>query len=376
MLPGGLDPGYRQALAAGHTEYIRVDVLDGAGNALPIPANRQGEDGGLMFIDGSVSANLQSNVTRELDLTFDEALYPFGPDYILAPYGNRLKVTRGIKFATGDRFAWTVFTGRIQIDVDAVDGTVPVSASDRANEVVEAKFLFPTNSSIGITLSQQWIQLIHGGVPDAVFGASDTFSQPMPSLAWAEDRAGAATEISTSVGAYWYCLADGSFVQRRYPWTVAATPVLTLSDGIGGVLAGAPSRDRSDVYNSITVTSERADGTAPLYALAQDTNPLSPTYVGGNFGLRHRVIPLQSPTSAGATQAAAEAWLKSSIALTESWTWSMPCDASLELGDVLTLNARTESGIIQVLSAFNMPLTPGNFMNCTGRAQVIGGLTG
>jgi len=374
MLPGGLDPGYRKALAGPHTEYIRIDVLDGFGNVLDIPGNLQGEDGGLMFIDGSVSATLQSNVTRQLELTVDERLYPAGPDWLLAPYGNRLQVTRGIKFPTGDHFAWTVFTGRIQNDVNAIDGQVEVTGMDRASEVVEAKFLYPVNSSEGITVSQQWVQLIHGGVPDARFGVSDSFAQPMPNLAWADDRAGAATEVSTSVGAFWYCLADGSFVQRRYPWTIAAPSILTLNDGIGGVVAGVPSRDRSDVYNSVTVTSERADGSAPLYAVAQDTNPDSPTYVGGPFGFRQRIVPLQTPTTAGATQAAANAWLRSSVALNEAWSWQMPCDASAELGDVYTLNARGESGIIQVLAAFVMPLTPGQFMACTGRAQVIGGL--
>lgn len=375
MLTGGLNSGYRQALAAPHEEYIRVDVLDGAGNIIPPPGNRVGQDGGIMFIDGTVNATLASNVTRNLELTVDETLYPAGPGFLLAPYGNRIRVMRGIKFPSGDRFAWTVFTGRIQDDVNATDGQVSLSAADRANEVVEAKFLYPTNSSVGVTVSQQWRQLIVGGVPDAVFGPSDTFSQPMPQLAWAEDRAGAATEVSTSVGAFWYCLADGQYVQRRYPWTVAATPLLTLSDGIGGVVAGAPSRDRANVYNSIMVTAERADGTTPSYALAQDTNPSSPTYIFGNFGLRHLPVPLQTPTSNAASQAAADAYLKSSIALTEAWAWSMPCDASLELGDTVTLDARGESGIIQVLSAFTMPLVPNSAMACTGRAQVIGGLT-
>lgn len=375
MLSGGTNSGYRQALAGPHEEYIRMDILDGAGNILPIPSYQQSATGGIIFIDGTVSATLGSNVTRRLDFTVDESLYPVGPGFLLAPYGNRVQVTRGIQFATGDRFAWTVFTGRLQDDINAINGEVSMSAADRANEVVEAKFLFPRNSDLGVAVSQEFQQLILEGVPDATFGASDNFVQVMPQLAWQDDRANALTEISTSVGAYWYALANGDFVQRKYPWTVAAAPVLTLNDGIGGVIAGVPSRDRSDVYNSITVTSERADGSAPVYALAQDLNAASPTYVGGNFGLRHRNIALQTPTSKGVAQGAADAYLRSSIALTEAWSWSMPCDASLELGDVLTLNARGESGIIQVLAGFALPLAPGNFMTCTGRAQVIGGLT-
>jgi hypothetical protein len=47
-------------------------------------------------------------------------------------------------------------------------------------------------------------------------------------------------------------------------------------------------------------------------------------------------------------------------------------DAALELGDVVTLNARDESGIIQVVSAFVISLEVGGIMSVTGRAQVTG----
>jgi hypothetical protein len=47
-------------------------------------------------------------------------------------------------------------------------------------------------------------------------------------------------------------------------------------------------------------------------------------------------------------------------------------DASLELGDAVTLNARGESGIIQVVSAFVISLEAAGAMSVTGRAQVPG----
>jgi len=159
---------------------------------------------------------------------------------------------------------------------------------------------------------------------------------------------------------------------RRYPWTVPNPSILTLADGTGGLLQGIPTRDHSDVYNSVTVTGERADGSAPVYALAQDTNPASPTFIGGNFGLRHKTVHLQTPQTQGSAQSAANDLLRTYIALTEAWTWQQPVDAALELGDTVTLNARGESGIIQVVAGFTIPLDVGGFMSVTGRAQVIG----
>lgn len=372
MLPGGLDASYRQALATSHEEYVLVEVLDGAGNVLPIPADRISDSGGLIFLDGSVSATLNNRVTRRLDLSVDESLYPVFPDAILAPYGNRLRVWRGIQFADGSTYKWVVFTGRIQTDVNSIPGEVLISGADRANEVVEAKFLRPENSSVGTRVFNQFQDLIVGGVPDATFGLSDQPSLTMPQLTWESDRAGACDEMATSSGCYWFCLANGDYVFRRYPYGVAAPSLLTLSDGPGGTIQAAPGRDRGTVFNSVTATGERADGTPPVYALAQDLNPVSPTYVFGNFGLKHTNVPLRTLQVQGDALAAAQDYLRASVALTESWTWVQPPDAAQELGDVVTLNARGESGIIQVVSSFVLPLSPGAMMVVAGRAQVIG----
>jgi Domain of unknown function (DUF5047)/Putative phage tail protein len=372
MLAGGLDATYRQALAGPHGEYVLVEVLDGNGNVLPIPDDSIGEDGGLEFIGGNVSATLASRVTRQLDLTVNESLYPSKPTDLLAPYGNRLRVWRGIKFATGDVYRWVIFTGRIQNDVNASDGEVSITVMDRADEVVRAEFLFPENSSVGNTVNAEFVRLVSDGVPSATFGTSDTFAQTVPSLTWQSDRAGAIDELGTTVGAYWYALANGDYVIRRYPFAVAAPSVVTLNDGEGGTVIGVPTRDSSGIFNSVTATGERADGTSPVFALAQDMNPASITYVLGPFGRQHTTLSLQTPQTQGSAQSAANAFLRTSLALTETWTWTQPVDAALELGDVVTLNARDESGIIQVVSGFVIPLEVDGLMSVTGRAQVTG----
>lgn len=372
MLPGGLDASYRNALASSHEPYVLVEVLDGAGNVLPLNGFLEGEDGGLAFIDGTVTATLNSRVTRQLTISFDESLYPAFVDGILAPYGNRLRVWRGVRFAEGTVYRWVVFTGRIQNDVSPDDGSLNLTVADRANEVVEAQFVRPENSAVGAALYSQFQDLIVTGVPDAQFGVSDQPSLRMPLLTWESDRAAALDEISQAAGCYWYALADGTFVLRRYPYSVPGAPLLTLSDGPQGTVVATPSRDRAGVYNSVTVTGERADGTPPVYGTAQDTNPASPTYIGGNFGLRHINVALRTPQNQGDALGAALDYLRASVALTEAWAWVQPPDAALELGDVVTLNARGESGIIQVVSSFVLPLGTTGMMSVTARAQVIG----
>lgn len=375
MLTGGLDPFYRQALAAPHTAFVLVEPLDGDGNPLPIPRGSEGDEGGLKFLPGSgISATLSSRVTRTLTLIVDQSLYPETIDGILAPYGNRLRAYRGIQFADGSRYAWQVFTGRIQEATLAPDGTVVVPAADRALEVAEFGFLIPENSQVGNSVSAEITRLISDALPDATFGASDTFFETVPQLTWLSDRAGALDEMATAVGAFWYALADGSFVLRRYAWTVSGAPIITLADGIGGLIMASPSRDRSEVWNSVTVTGERADGSTPVVAFAQDANPASPTFVSGPFGRRHRTINLQTPQTQGTAQSAANDWLRRSVGLFETYRWTQPPDAALELGDIVSLNAFGRSGIIQVVSGFFLPLEPGAMMTVQAHAQVIGAL--
>lgn len=377
MLTGGLDPLYRRALAAPHSEYVLVEVLDGAGNVLTIPRRNRDDPAvnGLKFLPGSsVTATLTSRVSRVLTLVVDQSLYPAVPGDLLAPYGNRLRVTRGIRFADGSRYAWTVFTGRIQEPVLAPDGTCVVPAADRSLEVAEYGFQVPMNSQVGDTVNAEFVRLISDALTDAVFGASDDFTQTVPALTWESDRAGALDEMATTVGAFWYALADGSFVLRRYAWTVASPALLTLSDGPGGILMGSPSRDREGVWNSIGVSGERADGSTPVFATAEDNNPASPTYVNGPFGRRHRPVRLQTPQTQGSAQTAANDWLRKSLGLFETWRWTQPPDAAMELGDVVALNAYGRTGIIQVVSAFSIPLDPGGMMTVQAHAQIVGAL--
>ena len=375
MLTGGTDTLYRDSLATGIRRYSRVDVLDGNGDQLEIPAEFTDDTGGLVFESGYVSATLSSRVTRNLSVTVPQGVYPALATGLLAPYGNRLMVTSGIELGDGNLiYTWTAFTGRIQQPVLAPDGRVTVTAADRANEVIENGFVVPENSQAGSTVNSEVFRLISDALSDATFGVSDSFALTVPQLTWESDRGAALDEMATSVGAFWYALADGSFVLRRYPWTVAAVPVVTISDGPEGIMAGSPSRNREDVWNSITVTGERADGTAPVFAFAEDNNPDSPTYVLGPFGRRHRTIRLQTPQTVGSAQTAANGWLRRSIALQETWSWEQTADAALELGDVVSLNAYDREGIIQVISGFTLPLGVDSNMMVQAHAQVVGAL--
>lgn len=369
MLTDGLDPMYRAGLATSHTVYVRVEVLDGLQNVL---------EPDLVFEGGSVSATLTSRISRTCSITVHEDLYPYEPTGLLAPYGNMLRATRGIEFADGSRFAWVVFVGRIQDVQLNSDGTCAVQAADFAADVLERRFVRPENSQPSSSVTEEIIRLIEDGFPAAQFSSVETFNIPVRARTWQLDRGQALDEMATSVGAFWYPLANGAFTLRRYPWTIFNPPVVTYSDTepLGAVSESTAARSRADVFNSLTVTGERLNGDPAVFALSQDTNPASTTAVNGTFGVRHQMLRLQTPGTEGAAQSAADDNLRRLISLTDVWAWDMSVDAALELGDTVQLDVRGRTGIIQVVAGMRIPLDLSGPMRVVSRSRVAGILEG
>jgi hypothetical protein len=381
MLDGGLHQLYRDMLASQAIHYVRVEVW-AAGKRLTVldeMRSDQPKEDGLIVLPGSeITATLQSQVARNATLVVPEQLYPENDDDLLAPFGNELRCFGGILPADGSRkYIWQTFKGKIQDAViDDQTGEVTVTASDRGQDVVDANFVNPENSIPGARRINEFQRLITAVVPDATFGASDTFNQVMPALTWEFNRGSALDEMFSSAGGLWYPLANGDFVARRLPWAIPGDPIITLSDGPNGViLATSRSRSRRDMFNSVTTTAERLNGDKPLARTAQDTNPDSPTYIGGKFGIKSSLMRRMSATTDGGVLAAAQARLRTGITPTHAITWTQIPDAAAELGDIVNVEI-TARGVtrVQVINSFTLPLDVKTAMSVTGRAQVIGAI--
>lgn len=372
MLPGGTDGLYRSALAHPHELYTRVDVYDGYDSDSILLA----ED--IPFTSGLVSASLTSRVARTMSFGIDASWYPATQEGVLAPYGNVVRAYRGIKMGDGStEYVWPVFTGRIQYVQKNSAGQVQVECSDPGADVVDFGFENPENSSTGSLVPTEVKRLINQALPGIGFGTFDSYTETVKALTWEQDRGAALDEMSFAVGSYWYALADGQFVLRKYPWTVPSVPVTTLADGEGGIITSwAASRSRANVYNSVIVTGERLNGDLPALGIARDTTPGSPTEYAGKFGVRTEFLRLQTPGSDGAAQAAAQDALRRDISLQEFWSWDMVPDAALELGDVVFLNVDKQVDLIQVVEGFTIPLDLGGPMAVSGRSLIVPALSG
>jgi hypothetical protein len=371
---GGLDALYRSALAAPHTVYMRVDVLSRSGTLL---------QSDLPFVDGNVRATLSSRVARVLSLSVDRSWFPLttggsiDTGGLLAPFGNRIRAYRGITYGDGTVVSFPVFYGRIETVAMSRDGSIALTANDLAADIVDAQFENPESSNPANTISTEFRRLITEALPDATYGTSDLTGTKIAPIAWQNDRAQALDDMSATVSMLWYPLADGSFVQRLTPWTKPGqTAAVTLSDGGTNLAPGTAGTiadwtitvSRTGVYNSVVFTSERQDGTSPVYAIVRDTSPTSPTYYLGNFGRKPLLIQNQAALTQPQCVAAAKSSLNAATAITQVWDpVSIVPDASLELGD---LAATYAEGAIstQVITGFTLPLRETGDMSVNLRA--------
>lgn len=364
MLAGGTDQLYRDILATNPRTKHRVEVWRSG-----VRVDTYGADG-VPILGGSISATLNSRVTRQASIQVSDDLFSSDPGALLAPYGNELRIYAGVDGVGGPDYMWQVFRGKIQ--KATLTNTVSVPASDRAEELVSNYFLSPQNSDNGIGVYDEFQILVSDGVPDATFGVSDPFYEMVPKLTWESDRAAALDELANGSRAFWYALANGDFVMRRVPWSFISAPVVTFSDGEGGTITQASIElSREGVYNMVNVVGERSDGTVPVYSLATDQNPASPTYVDGPFGRKGLVIKSQAITTPAQAAEVAEDTLLRRRALTQAWSTSMVRDTSLELGDAALLQARGQQST-QVVASFSYQLGGSAEMNVSWRAQTPG----
>lgn len=379
MIPAA-NPAYRQALAAAHEPYSRVEVWQSGilveELALTSP-DAQTATGAPVFLGGSVRATLNSRVTRTLSLTVPDWLYPWNASDLLNPYGQVLKVFRGIRYGSGLTDEFPVFVGPISDVKPSSGGTATVNAGDLASDVVGFSFSAPSVASVGSPLGAEVKRLITDALPDATYGRFDAFNVRVPALSYDVDRGAALDGLATVGGAYWYSLAGGDFVLRVVPWTTPVTTgALPLTNIGGSLLSAFPLRSRANVFSRITVSNEPSNGAAPFHATVDDTDPTSPTYVHGPYGVKAAQVRITQAATQGACLQAAQSLLKRSKALTESWSITCVCDGSIELGDPLDLLFRDRSSVdhqaVQLVAGYTLPLDH-QPMTIDGRAVAADG---
>lgn len=318
----------------------------------------------LPIADGSVTVDRGSKVRRSLSLTISDPKYlPWGALDPLAVYGQKLVVSRGIRFAGGQVESVPLGTFRInEPSGDTLEGPVTLTGQSSECHIIDDKFMMPTSTRGYATCVDAITYLIRQTLPDATI-VNRTAGARNPSCAvvtWNanSDRWDAVQQIALSMQADIYVDALDRFVIADIPDVLSSRVVWDIKEGEGGTLMSASRQmSRTAVYNAVVASGENAAAnTAPVSAVAYDNAPTSPTRWSGPFGHVPKFISSALWTSVGQCQSAADYALFDAIAPNVSTSISAIPNAALEGGDCLRI-AHSRRKELFIAQAFTIPLT-------------------
>lgn len=344
-------------LATLSTSHVMTAKVDAFYNGALTAAN-------LPFTDGSVTVDRGSKTRRTLSLTVaGNTLLPWAEADILAPYGQQLVVSRGIRFSDGSEEWVPLGTFRVNEPTGDVHfGPVTVTGASMECAIIDDKLQAPTTTRGQSTCVDAITTLIHQTLPSATI-VNLTSGARNPSVAVANwdagaDRWDAVVQIALAMRAEIYVDAQNRFVITDLPDVVNGPVSWNIAEGEGGnLISSGRSLRRTGVYNAVVASGENsAAGSAPVSGIAKDTDPSSPTRWGGPFGKVTKFISSALFVSPADCQAAAEYALYDATAPNVQTSIDTLPNPALEGNDIVrvTHEGRKERYLVQSLT---VPLT-------------------
>ncbi|WP_432137660.1 DUF5047 domain-containing protein [Streptomyces sp. bgisy154] len=255
-------------------------------------------------------------------------------------------------------------------DTQRPDGGISVQGYGREKVVSDDKFLTPRTERNSSALDLIEMLLLES-VPDAVVVRRTTRDAAVPYTTWERERweaiDGTDASLARAAGVEVWADGRGRFVISDVP-TLADPPVWTVDSGAGGVLITLSSSTSTDgVHNVIVATGDASDGSVPVGpVIVQDTNPTSPTRVGGPFGrrVRHYSSPLLRTTDQATT--AAHSLLANSLGLSAGLSFTAVPNPALEPGDVVLAAPQGEPPELHIID--RTQLSSSGAMSCDTRS--------
>jgi hypothetical protein len=361
------------AVRQAHTATTLVHVIDGAtGNPTVVQP-----------VDLEVTIDRTRDVRRTVSGTIADPtgdLTPADADALLAPFGNELRMWRGVMFPAGTEETVPLGVFRLT-DFTVNDGaggvTIDIEGADRALVVQRNRWVDPYVITSGTPVEDAVADLLADRYPDVQTNFPTT-GQTTPKVvldAGAEsDPWRDARELFRAAGYELYFDADGIAVATAPP-TLDTNPTITYADGADAVLLDLSRQvsTAASVYNGVVAAGEGTELETPVRAEAWDDDPTSPTYRYGPFGQ----VPLfyTSPliTTASQAQTAADSRLASILGASEQVEWGQIVNPALDAGDVLEIT-RASAGLDAVriiLDTVSIPLRAAEAMSGAGRRRFL-----
>lgn len=361
---------FQAALKTGHKIAVQIQVLT---NGTVVKTVTSG-------VDGSVTLDINAAVRGRFDLTVVDdgtlGLVPTSRSSWLAPYGNEIKISRGIEFPDGTSELVSLGVFRIdRVDVDDNSGgmTIKVSGQDRAARIADARFEDPYQVAAGTNVNTAIQNVVTAAYPSATFAlAATSATTPLVTAKEQDDRWKFAQDLAASVGCVLFFDGDGVCRSQPIAQLGATAPAAQLVEGDGGLLLSASAAwSRQGAYNAVIATGENTGNGTPVRGVARDLTPTSATYYYGPFGQVPRWYSSPFLTTAGQAADAASGILARELGGTRQVQFGTVCNPALEPNDIVRIT-RTRAGIDEdhVIDQITIPLSAASAISGSTRAVI------
>lgn len=361
---------FLSALRRPHRVITKAEVYDsGSGLVQTLP-----------IIDGEVEVDGAAGVRRACRVTLAAREWvPASSSGWLAPYGNELRLHRGIRYDDGSE-EWVplgVF-GIAEANVqEGRDGlTVEVSGYDRARKVQRARFTSAYVIARGTNYADAIRDLVFSRVPQ--FGAGNfaftptSRTTPLMVLGTEADHDpwDNAQDMARSIGMELFFDVQGVCVLRPVPNPAVDPVVERYMPGEAHLLGVNRALTDERAYNHVVVTGE-ALADVPVRAEAKDEVATSPTYYLGDFGDVPYFFTSKMITDQGQAQEVADALLRALLGTQEQVEFPTIVNPAHDAGDVVEV-VREPSAVsgLFVIDQLRVPLSVDGEMAVTTRRRV------
>jgi Domain of unknown function (DUF5047) len=365
---------YKAAILKNHTVVAKAEVWSDDRKLLD-----------LSFDTGKVSVSTTNTIRRtcEIHLTTTRTTTNLVPntgfDY-LAPFGNQLRLFRGIQFDNGttEYIPLGVF---VITEVKVTDTNEGVSMTVRGEDksiIVSRNKWTTAYQMLSGTLEDSLKAVLQNRYPDIktdfpitnitvnqIILGSDSNVDP-----W-KDVVG----IAQLVGYDLYFDVRGVCTMRQFPTLDAGSVVATYKEGSGTTIT---SIDRNistkETYNGVIYTIEGSQVTTPIRVEVWDEDTTSPTYRYGVFGSVPTFITSNILSSQTDAIKAATLLLNNYIGAQEQISFTSLVDPSLDVNDVIyvkSIGSRVDRTVI--IDTMDIPLEYTGALNVSTRVvRVVG----
>ena len=332
-----------------------------------------------VLVAGEVAATLDTHVAGEVRVAseqirrqgtvafadLDGTLTPTDATDLLAPFGNELRVWRGMRAADGtfQQNDLLVPVGTLRIEETTVDWPrVTCQVFDRAVIVQQARLTAPFTLIRGVNYAEGIQALLADRLPSVFDQFNFTTTGETTPLVVLEEQADPwdeAQKMATAAGLVLYFDPMGvcTLEPARDPTSLDVAASYT-EDATSALLGVSRTLSAQGGFNGVVASGEPAGDQVPPRAVVWDTDPASPTYYLGPFGMRPRFYASPFVTTTQQAQSAATKLLQGEIGIAEQVSFTTVTNPAHEVGDPVYLR-RAASGVdqVHVLDEFTVSLT-------------------